>query len=343
MYSESDLDGAVAAGAISRQAADALRNHIAARRFAPAVDEEHFRLLTGFNDIFVSIAVALVLAAVAWIGKSITTPLAGALVAVVAWGLAEYFTRHRRMALPSILLLLAFVGGVAATLVGIMVELDPDLPKQTNAAIGAGIGLVAAGAAWLHWKRFMVPVTVAAGAVALVGVVVALAMAAIPVPEDAIYPILLVGGVAVFALAMWWDMSDRERRTRRADVAFWLHLAAAPLIAHPVFHMLGVFNEQIGAGTAVIVLALYLVFGFIALAVDRRALLVSSLAYVLYAMYALFQTAGAVELAWAFTGLAIGSALLTLSAFWHPMRKLVVGTLGQLGDRLPPVGTLAHA
>ena len=146
MYSESDLDGAVAAGAISRDAADALRNHIAARRFAPAVDEEHFRLLTGFNDIFVSIAVVLVLTAIAWIGESIMVPLAGALVAATAWGLAEYFTRHRRMALPSILLLLAFVGGVAATLVGIMVELKVDLPDQMDAAIGAGIGLVAAGA-----------------------------------------------------------------------------------------------------------------------------------------------------------------------------------------------------
>jgi hypothetical protein len=37
----------------------------------------------------------------------------------------------------------------------------------------------------------------------------------------------------------------------------------------------------------------------------------------------------------------IGSALLTLSAFWHPMRALVVGTLGDLGRRLPP--TTAHA
>ena len=39
---------------------------------------------------------------------------------------------------------------------------------------------------------------------------------------------------------------------------------------------------------AVLVLGLYIVFGFVALAIDRRALLVSSLAYVLYAMYALF-------------------------------------------------------
>uniref|UniRef100_UPI0035C9839B hypothetical protein n=1 Tax=uncultured Sphingomonas sp. TaxID=158754 RepID=UPI0035C9839B len=343
MYSESDIDGAVTAGAISREAAGALRNHIAARNAAPAVDEESFRLLSGFNDIFVSIAVALVLVAVAWIGKSITTPLAGALVAVTAWALAEYFTRVRRMALPSILLLLAFVGGVAATLVGVLVELRITLPEQTEAAIGGGIALVAAGAAWLHWRRFMVPITVAAGAAALSGVAIALTFAAIPSAQDAVYPLVFVCGLGIFALAMWWDLSDRERHTRRSDVAFWLHLAAAPMIAHPVFHMLGVFGGNIAIGTALIVLALYLAFAFVALAVDRRALLVSSLVYVLYAMYALFQTAGAVELAWAFTGLAIGSALLTLSAFWPAMRRIVVRSLGGVGERLPPVGTLVAA
>ena len=343
MYSESDIDGAVTAGAISSDAATALRNHVAARNAAPAVDEEHFRLLSGFNDIFVSIAVALVLAAMAWIGKSITAPMAGALVAITAWALAEYFTRARRMALPSILLLLAFVGGIAASLVGVMVELDPDLPEQTNAAIGAGIGLIAAGAAWLHWRRFMVPITVAAGAAALVGVVMALAVAAVPAAKDALYPLLLLCGVGVFTLAMRWDLSDRERHTRRSDVAFWLHLAAAPMIAHPIFHMLGVFGGEIGIGTALIVLGLYVAFAFVALAVDRRALLVSSLAYVLYAMYALFQNAGAVELAWAFTALVIGSALLTLSAFWPAMRRVVIGMLGAMGDRLPPTGALIAA
>ena len=344
MYSESDIDGAVTAGAISRDAAAALRNHIAARNAAPAVDEEHFRLLSGFNDIFVAIAVTLVLVAMAWIGQSITMPLAGALVATTAWALAEYFTRARRMALPSILLLLAFVGGVAATLVGVMVELKLDLPDQVDAAIGAGIALVAAGAAWLHWKRFMVPITVAAGAAALVGVVIALAYAAFPqLKEMAAYPLLFVCGIGVFALAMRWDMSDRERHTRRSDVAFWLHLAAAPMIAHPVFHILGVFGGEIGIGTAIVVLGLYLVFAFVALAVDRRALLVSSLVYVLYAMYALFQNAGAVELAWAFTALAIGSALLTLSAFWPVMRRMVVGLLGGMGERLPPVGQIVAA
>jgi uncharacterized membrane protein YfcA len=338
MYSEQDLAGAVEAGVLSPAHVTAFRNYVAAGRLAPAVDEEHFRLLTGFNDIFVAIASVLMLVAVAWIGGTIWAPFAGLAVAVTAWFLAEYFTRVRRMALPSILLLLAFVGGVGATLVGVMTEWNPELPDRVDALIAAGIAAVSAGAAWVHWRRFMVPITVAAGAAALVGVVVSLLVAAIPGLEQQVFILTLIAGVAVFLVAMRWDMSDRERRTRRSDVAFWLHLAAAPLIAHSLFHLLGVFDGEIGPGTGVVVLALYVLFGFVALAVDRRALLVSSLAYVLYAMYALFKTAGAVELSAAFTALVIGSALLTLSAFWHPMRTRVVAMLGgTLPDRLPPV------
>ncbi|MGW8134596.1 hypothetical protein [Sphingomonas zeae] len=338
MYSESDIDGAVAAGAISSDAAAALRRHVATVHAAPAVDEEHFRLLTGFNDIFVSIAIALLLAALGQIGFSISHGLGGAFVAGAAWMLAFYFTGKRRMALPSILLLLAFVGGVAGGLIGLVDTLWPHIGDTAGALAMSGVGLVSAAAAWLHWRQFMVPITVAAGAAALVAVVVGLLMAAFPDIKQGVWPILLVCGIGVFALAMRWDMSDPKRETRRADVAFWLHLAAAPMIAHPIFQMLGVFNNDIGAGVAVIVLALYLLFAGIALAVDRRALLVSSLVYVLFALYSLFRSAGAVELGAAFTAFVIGSALLTLSAFWQPMRRMVVGWLSQpMRLRLPPV------
>jgi hypothetical protein len=337
MYSESDLEGAVAAGVIPQSAADAFRQHIAVMRVSPAVDEESFRLLTGFNDIFVAIAIALLLTSIGWLGGWVKTGLGGLGVAVAAWALAEYFTRVRRMALPSIILLLAFAGGVAATMIGTLVDINPDWSDQTNALIATGIALVTGAATWLHWKRFMVPITVAVGAASGVAALVALYVAVTHVSEDGIFPLVLVGGIGTFALAMWWDGSDLTRTTRRSDIAFWLHLAAAPMIAHSVFHMLGVFQGQIGVTQALIVMALYLVFAFIALAIDRRALLVSSLAYVLYALSMLFQQAGAVELSMAFTAFVIGSALLTLSAFWHPMRRAVIGTLGNLGNRLPPV------
>jgi hypothetical protein len=148
---------------------------------------------------------------------------------------------------------------------------------------------------------------------------------------------MFVAGLAVFALAMRWDMSDPERRTRRADVAFWLHLLAAPLIVHPVFRMMGLLDGGAGLVEASAVLLLYILMGLIALAIDRRALMVSALAYVLYAINLIFREFGAVSLNMALTALVIGSALLLLSAFWHSARVAILRPLGgPLRSRLPP-------
>lgn len=351
MYSESDIDGAVAAGVLSPAAATAFRNHMAALRQAPAVDEEQFRLLTGFNDIFVSIAIVMLLVAVGWIGSAMAVPLGPLGIAVASWFLAEYFTGKRRMALPSIVLLLAFVGGVAWTPLSWVVSHGEAVRDSVDTVtsngqvqtaivgvIGAAIAAVTATAAWLHWRRFMVPITVAAAALAAVGTVISLLLGVMPSALSAILPIVLTAGLAVFAFAMWWDLRDPLRRTRRSDVAFWLHLAAAPMIAHALFNVIGVFEDAMNGWRALLVLLLYAAFGFVALLIDRRALLVSSLAYVLYALSTLFRTAGAVELSAAFTALVIGSALLLLSAFWHKVRQHVVGLVGPaLAKRLPPV------
>jgi hypothetical protein len=138
----------------------------------------------------------------------------------------------------------------------------------------------------------------------------------------------LLLGIGVFLFAMRWDSSDPTRVTRRSDVAFWLHLLAAPMIVHPVFALLGLTSGTASVGEALIVVVLYVVLGLTALAIDRRALLVSALAYVLFALSSLFRQFGAVELNIALTALVIGSALLLLSAFWHQARRIVV-------DRLP--------
>ena len=345
MYSESDLQAAVDAKVLTPEAAMAFRSHIASVRSTPGADEESFRLITGFNDIFVSIAAVILLVAVAWIGASIHTALGGVFVAVSAWFLAEYFTRKRRMALPSIILVLAFAGGVFASMVGLGVEHGEAIfgnnPGETVGAMIIGtMALITAGATWAHWKRFMVPITVAAGTAALAATAVAMVLAITGMPSrDGTLPMVLVliAGLGVFTLAMWWDRSDRVRQTRRSDVAFWLHLLAAPMIAHPVFHLLGVTDgSDIGSGAAVMVVAIYVLFGLIALAIDRRALLVSALAYVLFALTQLFREFGAVELNVALTAFVIGSALLLLSAFWQNARAVVVAMLpDNLANQLP--------
>jgi hypothetical protein len=351
MYSESDLQAAVDARILTPEAAQALRNHVASMRAAPNVDEEHFRLITGFNDIFVSIAAIILLVAVGWIGGEIHPAIGGVAVAASAWGLAEYFTRVRRMALPSIVLMLAFSGGVMGSMIGFLAKHGEQIfgrhpAESTVALIGAGIALVTAASAWLHWRRFMVPITVAAGAAALAATLIALMVSAFgnaDHPDNFFMAMVLVAGLGVFALAMWWDGSDRTRQTRRSDVAFWLHLLAAPMIAHPLFTLLGVTDgDNIASGAAVMVIGIYILFGIIALAIDRRALLVSALAYVLFALTQLFREFGAVELNVALTAFVIGSALLLLSAFWQSARGMVVRQLpASLAGRLPVTQAVA--
>jgi hypothetical protein len=143
---------------------------------------------------------------------------------------------------------------------------------------------------------------------------------------------------------MWWDGSDRARLTRRSDVAFWLHLLAAPMIVHPIFSLLGLNDGHATIGEGLVVILLYVVLGITALAIDRRALLVSALAYVLFAMQQLFSQFGAVELNVALTALVIGSALLLLSAFWHQARAAIVRPLPEgLRERLPLIDRSAVA
>lgn len=329
MYSDDDLDAAVGEGILSSDAAMAFRAFVARRQSAHEADEESVRLVTSFNDIFVTIAAVLLLSALGWLAGKISPVLGGASVAVAAWAFAEYFTRKRRMALPSLALLLAFVYGVFSAGLGV-VGVDDFARGGYGVAASAAI---AALAAWGHWQRFMVPITIAAGAGAGAGALLALGLALVPALRDFFLPLVFVAGLALFALALWWDAGDLARKTRRSDVAFWLHLAAAPMIVHPVFSALGGGSGIGGAAGAV---AVYLVLAVVALAVDRRALLVSALAYVLYAATTLFEAAGSSAEAFALTALVVGSLLLSLSAFWHHVRRLVLKMLpAALRQRLP--------
>ena len=341
MIEERDLDAAVAAGVIDAGQREALVGFVRAhRRGAAGPDEEQFRLLTGFNDIFVTIAIGLLLAAVMLLAGPANAMLGSLGVAVTSWILAEYFTRQRRMALPSIALLLAFVGSVfVAALVlasgGATMAFGGEgaMPPALAAA-----GVAAAAAAWVHWSRFMVPITVAAGAGALTLLAVA-ATQVLHLGGDAALAATGLCGLATFALAMYFDASDRARVTRRTDVAFWLHLLAAPLIIHPVFALTGLFTagSVAGPGAAVSVLAVYLVLTVVALAIDRRALLVSGLLYVIYAVNTLVTAGGSVGNTGAgFTVLLLGLFLVALSALWRPIRHRVIAMLpGEIAQRLP--------
>jgi hypothetical protein len=345
MIDERDLDAATAAGVLDSAQRERLvqfaRDH---RRGEAGPDEEQFRLLTGFNDIFVTIAVGLVLIAVGALAGRVTPGLGAAGVAAASWGLAEYFTRVRRMALPSIVLLLTFVGAVMG-LIG-TVLIGDDFGGRVESApftfIGSvmAIGVGGALAAFAHWRRFMVPITIAAGAASLVLLFVfagVMLLGAVGIPsEKSLAPLLMIGGALVFACAMWADARDRARVTRWSDVAFWLHLLAAPLIVHPVFSLAGLMNASPGPGAAVAVIAVYALLTIVALAIDRRALLVSALGYVIYAIQALIGRGGEFSASFGVTALLIGAFLVLLSAGWRPIRSRVIALLpASVTGRLP--------
>jgi MFS family permease len=350
MIRERTLGLAVAQGVITAEQAERLRAlDASADGSSVPEDPEKLRFISGFGDIFVALGIGLFLVPAGYFA-SIYAGLLGRwlAVAILAWLLAEFFTRKRRMALPSILLLVVFVASGFAALLSLFGMLMPEaapgyaapglwfIPDLRGPAVAAA-ALASVALAVLHYLRFRVPITIAAGAAALCMAIVAVARLAVPDLSVAAVDGLLLGyGVLVFLVAMRFDMRDRDRATRRTDIAFWLHLLAAPLIVHSLIRgFLGGLGP-LDMPHAVGVLVVFLALGAIAVAIDRRALLVSGLIYAGFAFSALIRQTGFSDTLLPTTVLALGVFVLALSAGWRPLRRVLLGRLpAGLARRLP--------
>jgi hypothetical protein len=332
--------------ALASEAAPPLPVH----RSAPT-DDENIRLISGFGDIFVTIGLALFLGSIGYFaGIAAGGTARWASIAVVAWALAEFFTRRRHMALPSIALLVAFASAAFMALTHVLGaftrsyqpgrgwivnNLGIDLGSPSHVAMTA---LVTAGLIALHFVRFRVPVSIAAGTAAVSGAALALLSAVAPqFARDNLNLLLLVCGACVFALAMRFDIADPRRITRRTDVAFWLHLVAAPLIVHPLIAPLIRGEQTRDLASAGIVLALFLALGLVALIIDRRAMLVSGLTYAGVAIGTIVGRSGIdVDRILPATLLGLGAFVLIVSAGWQPLRAIFLRILPDaISRRLP--------
>ncbi|SFK02490.1 hypothetical protein [Methylophaga sulfidovorans] len=316
MYTDDDLQQAVDKGIFTASSVEQFRHDALQRRNTHFADEEDFKLVSSFNDIFVLMACALLLLSTGWVLQATSAPLAAAVVAIISWGLAEFFVLKRKMALPGIFLLVSFVGGIFAAVV-----LALGLPSENGFMLA---GSVAAVAAWCHWKRFKVPITVAAGTASAVVFIVSLLISLFPILKNYLSWLMFCGGLIVFIVAMKWDSADLKRVTGKSDVAFWLHLTAAPLIVHPIFSTLGIFDGQQSNSTLALIMGLYILLTFVSLVIDRRAFMVSALIYVLVALTELLKTYGLAGDSFAYVGVFIGFSLLLLSGFWHKVRYQLV-------------------
>jgi hypothetical protein len=200
--------------------------------------------------------------------------------------------------------------------------------------------LVTVAATALHYWRFKVPITIAAGAAALIAAILGLIGAASPALfERRLMPILFVAGLAVFALAMRFDASDRQRETRRTDIAFWLHMLAAPLIVHSLLQSIVGGYQPPDLVTSAMVIAIFLVLALVAVLIDRRAILVSGLIYAGYAFGSLISQWGITSSVTPVTILVIGAFILLLSAGWTPLRRRILSLLPEaVVDYLPGPG-----
>ena len=351
MISDRALDAAVADGVISLDQVASLRA-IELRHAEPVrgeeTDDESLRFVTGFADIFVTIGIVLFLGALAFLMGSGLPMLAG--IALSAWLLAEFFTYKRRMALPSIALLVAFAGTIFMLALQIATVVIPSGWRFAGAATFgepvSGLILAAFATAVLcavHYLRFRVPITIAAGVAALCVLAVAIILAILrPAPREAetvLNATLFVCGLVVFALAMRFDMSDPQRLTRRTDIAFWLHLLAAPLIVHPLIRgFLHGFDTALTTNAAIGILCVFAGLALVAVVVDRRAMLVSGLVYAGIASATLIRSLGLAtsDRLVPIVLLALGAFILLLSAGWQPLRRALLRRLpGTLAARLP--------
>jgi hypothetical protein len=353
MIPEPVLRLAVERAIVSADQANALRalaRAEAAREFEPTEDREKLRFISGFGDIFVVIGIALFMGASGYFAER-TFGLAVALpvLAGLSWLLSELFARFRRMALPSIVLLVLFtvfgflsvaswLNGIAGAVVRLStVEKLVDKPSLLGLS-----ALITVALAYVHYLRFRVPITVAAGAAALGLAFYAFLTAIMPGFVDLAGPWLyLMLGLAIFTLAMRYDRSDLRRETRRTDIAFWLHLLAAPVIVHSF--VMAVFGHvaHVSLAQASGLLAVFGALAVLALLIDRRAILVSALIYAGVAFGTLFRQTMFADASLPATLLVLGAFILLLSAGWQPLRRIVLTLIPrEWRENLPsPVST----
>ncbi|WP_150557733.1 hypothetical protein [Pandoraea bronchicola] len=305
------------------------------------IDDEPMRLITSFNDVFVVVASALLMFGTVWLTTSLPPWLGALISAALFWALSEIFVRRRRMALPALCYSFGFIAAFASIgFTGIeavrgLGEYAPTSPETEglwlNAQLlfalllsyaGVGIGTL------LYWRRFHVPVTIAMG---IGGAVCLTWLFVLVLGEnliDAMRVADIVAGLAIFAWALRWDARDPQRTTIRSDIAFWLHLLAACMVTHPIFW-------AIMPDYPIAAIAVFVLLTLISLVIDRRALMMSSLLYVISAILNVMVTSTATQ-SLAVVAIVVGGALLILSAFWHPSRAAVLKLLpAQWRARLP--------
>jgi len=253
---------------------------------------------------------------------------------------AEYFGRRKRAHLPTLISALAFLIFVQRGVGAIVADIG----------FGGGLttALITMGAMILFYIRVKLPFCIALIAVSALYLFYSLIFRAAPgFATSNLGWILCLGGVLTFIVAVYYDSKDQHRTTRFSDNAFWLHFAAAPLIIHGLaletvrlnadmlFGLVPVVSLQ--ETDAAIILMIIGVITLVALAINRRALIVSSLGYAAFALAFLIKNTGlSLGTIITVTLLTLGGAIVFLGAGWHKGRGALLKILPKWRIFPPP-------
>ncbi len=300
------------------------------------------RLIRGFHDILITIGILIALAGL-W---RLVGPLA-VIPAIV--GLAEFFVKRQRLALPAFTLTIMLVISVWVTVSGLF-----SLKSGNETLVGAGVFLLEVLALSAFYWRYRVPVALAMLILSGFGLVFFVALSSFESNSlDVIvnlYPksfgiLGLVLAFGLFFVAMHFDLKDRHRTTRRSDVAFWLHLATAPLLLYSIFFLVfggsGIwFTEDPNLREAITAICILTFMVLVGIVIDRRAFVTSGLISLGVALGIITEKTG-IETSniTALVFLSVGIIVLFLGSGWQQLRRLLIGLLPQvISGRVPPAG-----
>ncbi|MDL2405093.1 hypothetical protein PY650_05385 [Rhizobium calliandrae] len=307
----------------------------------PLEDSEAPRFIRGFHDVLITIGIVVLL-----VGLWGLTGYYGPLPAIIV--LAEILVRRQRLALPAVVLTISLVYWIFwATVINLGTGDTVGWSLATHWII---VALPFPPLLALYYWRYRVPLSLAmllfslftlllAGVFYLIG----LATGASNVVLD--YPLLSLGimfaaALGTFAVAMRFDLSDPNRRTRRSDVAFWLHLATAPALLYTtillVFQLEAGNNdtlfftgiEQSGYAQALTIVGVVVIMMLIGLIIDRRAFVTAGLMSLGIAIGAILRqnNAGLDKVSFIVL-MIVGLIVLVIGVGWPHLRRSVVRLL----------------
>ena len=371
MLNKTDLANAVSEGIITGEQAEQLNafsKRIHANDDSPRFQEletrdEPFRLLRGFRDIFIALGIlflsigatvlnfAITGNALSFSNNGVNTQrsvidfmsgaVGAAILLIVGIVIAEIVTRKLRLPLSSLILSLAialWAGMLGMQIMAPAASLFIESSNQLTAVsivlffLSAFIGIS------LFYARYRLPFVMLVVAGTLVGLSLSIIKSIIPDLETHDLRFVIGGlGFVVFLFAMKFDLKDRIRVTRLSENAFWLHLLAAPLMIHSILATRSWDHVNIP-----LILAVFAILTLIALIIDRRAFLVSSLLYMGGAFTQIIKALGLDSaLQFAVPVLFIGVLVVVLGIGWSPLRRLIMTIVpSSIADRVPPI---AHA